>query len=176
MIETERLVLRPFTEADREPLAQVHADSRVTDWLGGPMDRAKTDALIDRVGDHIERHGFGFWAAERRADRRLIGMIGLIVLSDDLPMAPGVEIGWRLAADTHGQGLATEGAAAALAWGFANLDVPEIVAFTAETNVASQAVMRKIGMTADPSRDFDHPRLAPDHPLRRHVLYAKARG
>ena len=175
MIETERLTLRPFVDADRDPLIEMSADPRVGNWLGGVLDATGVDAQMARVSAHIAEHGFGFWAAERKADRRFVGMIGLMVLGLDLPPAPGVEIGWRLAADAHGQGLATEGARAALAWGFANLAVDEIVAFTAETNLASQAVMRRLGMQADPSRTFEHPRLAPDHPLRRHVLYAKAR-
>jgi RimJ/RimL family protein N-acetyltransferase len=85
-------------------------------------------------------------------------------------------MGWRLAVGAQGQGLATEGARAALDWGFANLDVNEILAWTADSNVASQAVMRRIGMTPDPSRDFDHPRLAEDHPLRRHVVFAARRA
>jgi RimJ/RimL family protein N-acetyltransferase len=175
VIETERLTLRPFIGTDRKPLIEMSADPRVGRWLGGVLDEAGVDALIARVSGHIAEHGFGFWAAERKADRRFVGMIGLTVLGPDLPPAPGVEIGWRLAADAHGQGLATEGAGAALAWGFANLPLDEIVAFTARTNLASQAVMRRLGMRADPSRDFEHPRLAADHPLRSHVLYAKAR-
>src|SRR3546814_3732503 len=77
-------------------------------------------------------------------------------------------MGWRLAYEAWGEGLATEGAAAALAWGFANLDTPEIVAFTARSNLRSQAVMRRIGMTPAPERDFLHPNLAHDHPLRPH--------
>lgn len=175
MIETGRLILRPFVPSDRGPLIAMSADPRVGDWLGGVLDEAGVDALMARATTHIERHGFGFWAAERKADRRFVGMIGLMVLGEDLPPAPGVEIGWRLAADVHGQGLATEGASAALAWGFANLVLDEIVAFTAVANLASQAVMRRLGMTPDPARDFEHPRLAPDHPLRRHVLYSKRR-
>ena len=69
----------------------------------------------------------------------------------------------------------SEAAKAALAWGFANLDRDEFLAFTADTNLASQGVMRKIGMVADPARDFDHPRLAADHPLLRHVVYVARR-
>lgn len=176
MIETDRLILRPFIESDRRPLIEMSADPRVGKWLGGVLDEAGVDALMTRAATHIAQHGFGFWAAERRADRRFVGMIGLMVMGDDLPPAPGVEIGWRLAADVHGQGLATEGASAALDWGFANLPLDEIVAFTAVSNLASQAVMRRLGMQPDPARDFEHPRLAPDHPLRRHVLYAKTRS
>lgn len=176
MIETERLILRPFVDTDREPLIAMSADPRVGQWLGGVLDADGVDALMARQQSHIDRHGFGFWAAERKADAAFVGMIGLMVLGDDLPPAPGVEVGWRLAPAAQGQGLATEGASAAIDWAFANLQLDEVVAFTAVSNLASQAVMRRIGMEADPRRDFEHPRLAPDHPLRRHVLYAKARA
>lgn len=176
MIETERLILRPYTEADRAPFAEINGHPEVGRWLGGVMDREASDALMTRIHVHINEHGFGFWAAERRSDNRLVGAIGLLVVKEGaLPFGPAIEMGWRLHPDAHGQGLATEGAAAALAWGFANLPAPEIVAFTAEGNLASQAVMRRIGMRHDPSRDFDHPRLAEGHPLRRHVLFASKR-
>ena len=176
MIETERLILRAFRDEDRAPFAALNADPRVAEWLGGPIDRAASDALVDRVNAHIAEHGFGFWAAERRSDGVLVGMIGLgVVKPEALPVGPAVEIGWRLIHDAWGGGYATEGASAALGWGFANLDVPEVIAFTGRTNLKSQAVMRRVGMTPDPARDFDHPRLAEDHPLRRHVVFAAKR-
>lgn len=174
MIETERLILRPFRAADREPFAALNGDTRVSDWLGGPIDRSASDAMIDRINAAIERDGFGFWAAERRADGRLVGMIGLRRQAD-APPAPCIEMGWRLAQEAQGQGLATEGAAAALAWGFANLETEEILAWTAAANLRSQAVMRRIGMAASPERDFDHLALPEDHPLRRHVVFAARR-
>ena len=173
MIETDRLVLRPWRDGDRDAFAAINGDPRVHDWLGGPIPADATFAMMDRINAAIARDGFGFWAAERRADGRLAGMIGLSrVAAGDLPVGPGVEIGWRLHPDLWGQGLASEGARAALDWGFATGGLDEILAFTAETNLASQAVMRRIGMTPDPARDFDHPRLAQDHPLRRHVVWA----
>lgn len=175
MIETARLILRAFREDDRAPFAAINGDPRVSDWLGGPISPAQSDATIDRINAHIATHGFGFFAAERKADGRLIGMIGLQPIRDDLPPAPGVELGWRLAPDAQGTGLATEGAAAVLAWGFANLDRDELLAFTAESNLRSQAVMTRIGMRHDPARDFDHPVLADDHPLRRHVVFVARR-
>lgn len=175
MIETERLILRAFREADRAPFAAVNADPRIGDWLGGVIDRAASDALIDRVNAHIAEHGFGAFAAQRKADGRLVGAIGLMTLHPRLPPAPGVELVWRLAPEAQGTGLATEGAAAVLAWGFANLDRDELIAFTAAANVRSQAVMRRIGMRHDPARDFDHPALAEGHPLRRHVVFAAQR-
>jgi RimJ/RimL family protein N-acetyltransferase len=176
VIETERLILRPYTEADRAPFAEINGHPDVGAWVGGAMDRKASDALMDRINAHIAEHGFGFWAAERRWDGRLVGAIGLLVVKEGaLPFGPAIEMGWRLHPAVHGQGLATEGAAAALAWGFANVPRDEIVAFTAGSNLASQAVMRRIGMRHDPARDFDHPRLPEDHPLRRHVLFAARR-
>ena len=176
MIETERLILRPFRDEDREAFAAINADPRVSDWLGGAIDRAASNAMIDRIGLHIAEHGFGFFAAERKADRRLIGAIGMMVAGSAGVLPAGdIELAWRLHPDAQGGGLATEGAAACRDWAFANLDADEIVAITAETNLRSQAVMTKIGMTRDPAKDFDHPKLAADHPLRRHVLFVLKR-
>lgn len=176
MIETERLILRAFRDEDRAPFAAINGDPRVHEWLGGPISVDQTNAMIDRINAHIAQHGFGFFAAERKADGKLIGMIGLQVVRDELPPAPGVELGWRLTPDAQGTGLATEGAAGILAWGFENLDRDELIAFTAHNNVRSQAVMRRIGMSHDPARDFDHPVLAADHPLRRHVVFVAKRA
>ena len=172
MIITDRLVLRRWTDADRPAFAAINGDPRVHDWLGGPITAEATDTMVDRITAGIDAQGFGLWAAEQRADGRLAGMIGLSrVAAGDLPVGPCVEIGWRLHPDLWGQGLASEGARAALDWGFGPGTLTEIVAFTAETNLASQAVMRRIGMLPDPALDFDHPRLAQDHPLRRHVVW-----
>src|SRR5262249_31823228 len=84
---------------------------------------------------------------------------------------PCVEIGWRLAAEYWNRGYATEGARAALDFGFKILQLEEVVSFTVPGNIRSQRVMEKIGMTHSPSDDFDHPLLPEGHPLRRHVLY-----
>ena len=174
MIETERLFLRAFRDEDRAPFAAINGDPRVGDWLGGVRDRAASDELVDRINAGIAQNGYDFWAAVRKSDGVLVGMIGLRTERDD-PPAPCLEMGWRLAVTAQGQGYATEGAKAALNWGFATQPVDEILAWTAATNLASQAVMRRIGMTPDPTRDFDHPRLAADHPLRRHVVFAARR-
>ncbi|HEX2801893.1 MAG TPA: GNAT family N-acetyltransferase, partial [Phenylobacterium sp.] len=171
MIETDRLVLRPWRDDDRAAFAAINADPRVAVWLGGVRSPVETEAQIARIGRHIARHGYGFWAAERKADRRLVGMIGL-KFNEETPPGPCVELGWRLAHDCWGQGLATEGARGAMAWGFANLDASEITAFTASDNRASQAVMTRIGMIHDPARDFEHPGLPAGHPLRPHVFFA----
>ncbi len=177
MIETERLLLRPFREADRPAFAALNADPAVGAWVGGPHDRDESDAMMDRIGAHFDEHGFGLWALERKADGVLLGFDGLqTVKAGALPVGPGVEIGWRLIPAAWGGGYATEGARAALAWGFANLDLDEILSFTAATNTRSEAVMKRIGMARAPERDFDHPRLADDHPLKRHIVYVAKRA
>lgn len=175
MLQTPRLVLRAFCENDREPFAAINADPRVHYWLGGPIDRATSDASLDEVNAQIARHGFGLWAAEHRADRRLAGMIGLKPTPPDLPVSPAIEVGWHLAVAYWGQGLAAEGARAALDWAFRNLAVREVISTTAASNLRSQGVMRRLGMTPQPSRTFDHPHLPAEHPLRPHLVFAITR-
>lgn len=175
MIQTERLILRAYREEDRRDFAALNGDPQVGAWLGGTLDRTGSDALLDRLNAHIIERGWGAWAVERKADGKLIGMTGLAPVSDALPVGPAIEIEWRFIPDAWGKGYASEAARAVLSWAFANLDQDEFLAFTADTNLASQGVMRKIGMIADPSRDFDHPNLAADHPLNRHVVYVARR-
>ncbi|MFO0541084.1 MAG: GNAT family N-acetyltransferase, partial [Phenylobacterium sp.] len=154
MIVTDRLVLRPWKDADRLAFAAINGDPRVHDWLGGPISAEASYALIDRINAGIAADGFGLWAAELRTDGRLAGMIGLSrVAEGNLPVGPCVEIGWRLHPDVWGQGLASEGAQAALDWGLGPGGIAVILAFTATTNLASQAVMRRSGLTPDPSRE-----------------------
>jgi RimJ/RimL family protein N-acetyltransferase len=170
MIETERLILRPWSDADREPLSRITADPRVMEFFPTVLTREESDTLIDRCDAHYREHGFTYFAAELRATGELIGFIG--IARTPLPhLAPLVEIGWRLAFEHWNRGLATEGARAALRYGFERLNLPEIVAFTATGNVRSRRVMEKLGMTRDPSDDFDHPRIPAGNPLQRHVLY-----
>ena len=175
MIETERLRLRTCREDERDVVAALNADPEVGAWLGGVLDRVQSDAMFDRIRAHIAERGYGLWAAERKSDCALIGLIGLNTVPADLPLAPGVEMSWRLFPHAWGAGYAVEGAAAALAFGHARIGAPEIVAFTTTENLRSRAVMDRIGMTRDPARDFEHPRLPLGHPLRSHLVYAARR-
>lgn len=171
MIETERLLLRGWEKGDREPFARMNSDARVMEFFPAPLSHAESDALIEHIERHFRAHGFGLYAAELREERRFIGFVGLAVPAFEAHFTPCVEIGWRLCAECWGRGLATEGASAVVRHAFEELKLDAIVSFTVPANVRSRRVMEKIGMTHNPSDDFDHPNLPEGHPLRRHVLY-----
>jgi RimJ/RimL family protein N-acetyltransferase len=143
----------------------------VIEYLPAPLTRAESDALADRIATHFAQHNFGLWAVEIPDVSAFIGFIGLSTTDFKAPFTPCVEIGWRLAAAYWGQGYASEGAKAALAFGFETLQLSEIVSFTVPPNRRSRRVMEKIGLTHDPQDDFGHPLLPSDHPLHTHVLY-----
>lgn len=170
-LRTARLVLRRWRDADRDPFAALNADPRVTEHFRSPLDRARSDELVDRIEAGFDRYGFGLWAVEVAGTGEFVGFTGLAVPSFDPPWGRSVEVGWRLAFHAWGKGYATEAATAALDHGFDVVGLPSVVSFTARSNERSQAVMRRLGMTYDPADDFGHPGLPPGHRLRPHVLY-----
>ncbi len=170
MIQTERLILRRWCEADRAPYAVINADPELAYWLGGSISRAQNDANIDRYNACIDGRGFGRWAVERKADHALVGAVGAMPISEGLGMA-GHEIGWRIARPAWGAGYAREAARAALDDGLNRVGLSEVVAFTTPANLRSLSVMKAIGMVHDPARDFEHPALPKGHPLRRLVVF-----
>lgn len=168
---TKRLRLREWREEDRAPFAALNADPRVAEFLPTPLGRVESDAFLERAMQHFRDHGFGIYAVESRSERGCIGFIGLSVAPFEAAFTPCVEIGWRLAAEHWGRGLATEGARAVMAHAFGALRLAEIVSWTVPANARSRRVMEKLGMTHNPADDFDHPRLPAGEPLRRHVMY-----
>jgi len=164
-------VLRPFTDVDREPFAELNTHPLVVESLGSSPSRAESDAMLDRYRAEMAHEGWGFWAVSVAGGASFIGMVGLHRVHEIMPFAPGIEIGWRLHPDHWGHGYASEAAAASLAYGFGPGGIREVVAFTTTVNARSQAVMARIGMARDPAGDFDHPGLPEGSPLRRHVLY-----
>ena len=168
-IETSRLTLRRWTLADLEPFARINADADVMEFFPSTLTREESDALLGRINNHFDSHGFGLWAVEVKSGP-LIGFIGLNVPRFDAHFTPCVEIAWRLAKQHWGNGYAPEGARAALDFAFGPLDLDEVVALTTTNNYRSRRVMEKIDMTCSEDDDFDHPWVE-DGPLRRHVLY-----
>jgi len=176
VVTTERLVLRHWRESDREPFARLNADPRVMEFMPHVLSKQESNAMVDRIETHFRQHSYGLCAVELRRGATFIGFIGLNVPSFNAAFTPCVEVGWRLAADYWNQGLATEGARAIVGYAFDVLGLEELVSFTVPANVKSRRVMEKLGMTHELSDDFDHPRLLPEHPLRRHVLFRLSRS
>ena len=171
MIETERLILRRWRDEDREPYVAMRADPQVSAWLDGPFSREEALARIARNEAALEAHGYGRMAMERRADGRFIGYCGLAPTGGELPFDGACEVGWSVIAGAWGQGYAGEAARAVFADGFKRLDLDRILAFTGALNLRSQAVAQKLGMTRRPELDFDHPGLAANPPLKRHIVF-----
>jgi RimJ/RimL family protein N-acetyltransferase len=174
-LRTERLLLRRWRDSDRIPFRQMNADPRVMEFFPEPLTADASDALIERAEKHFGHHGFGPFAVGLLETGGFIGFVGLSVPAFDAHFMPAVEIGWRLAFDHWGKGLATEGAHAALHFGFSELGLEQVVSFTVPANLRSRRVMERLGMTHDPVDDFDHPKLPEGHALCRHVLYRISR-
>jgi len=176
MIDTARLVLRPWQPSDREPFAQMNADPRVMEFFPAALTVGESNSLVDKIEAHFHRHGFSLWALEERSMGAFLGFAGLAHVPFEAHFTPAVEIGWRLAHSAWNRGFATEAARAAVQHGFTALGLDQIVAFTVPANTRSRHVMDKLGMTHDIAGDFNHPRLAVGHPLRPHLLYRLRRG
>jgi len=174
-IETSRLILREWKDTDFDPFKKMGLDPRVMEDFPSLLSPERSEAMIKGMQTHFQEHGFTFWATELKSTGQFVGFIGLALVSFDAHFTPAVEIGWRLAYESWGQGYAPEGAIAALQAGFNQLKLSEIVSFTAVRNIKSQRVMQKIGMTHLESENFNHPRIPPTHPLCKHVLYRAKR-
>lgn len=176
-LRTARLLLRAWRDTDRAPYAALNADPEVMRHFPSTLTREQSDAMVDTLQGAFERRGYGLWAAERLDTSSFIGFVGLSSPSWVTDFTPCVEVGWRLAREHWGHGLAPEAANAALDFAFAHVDLPgdEVVSFTTTQNLKSRRVMEKIGMRHDAARDFDHP-LLPDWVERAHVLYCMSRA
>ena len=168
---TERLLLRQWRDEDWAPFAALNADPEVMRHFPSTLDRQESDAFAYRNAALLEVNGWGLWAVEVVESGEFVGFVGLNQPQWTAAFTPCTEVGWRLARSAWGKGYATEAARAALAVAFGPLGLDEVVSFTTVANDRSRAVMERLGMSRDPAEDFDHPKLGPDSPVRRHVLY-----
>lgn len=173
VLETPRLVLRTWEDADLEPFAALNADPEVMRFFASVVDRAGTQASMDRQRESWEQNRFCLWVVEDRTGA-FLGFTGLAVPRFEASFTPCVEIGWRLVRRCWGQGYAPEAAAACLGYAFHTLGLPSVVSFTAAVNQPSRRVMEKLGMVFEGS--FDHPSLPEGHALRPHVLFRSRPG
>ena len=165
-LETPRVRLRAWREADLPAFAALNADPEVRRWFPGTLTREQSDASAAALQAHLAAYGFGFWAVEVPGVAPFIGFVGLQTVSFAAHFTPATDLGWRLGRAYWGHGYATEAARAALAYGRALDGLPTVVSFTVPGNAPSRRVMERIGMRHDPDGDFDHPALPEAHPMR----------
>jgi RimJ/RimL family protein N-acetyltransferase len=160
-IETERLILRDWDEADIGPFIRHTNTPAVMRWLGGVQSEARlADTIRSRMMRWQAERGFTFWVVERRADSELLGFCGIKIADTAGSPIEGVhEVGWRLREDVWGQGYAREAATASIDHGFEVLGAPRIVAITFAQNSPSWGLMERLGMTRRPECDYDDPRF-----------------
>ncbi len=173
-IETDRLVLRKCEAGDLDGFIRLNTDQRVYEFFRS--NPSKEDCEIGfQIGMQKQaKDGFGFAVVEHKDTGAFLGFCGLEIPSyaaGRLPFEPCVEIGWRLLPETWGKGVTVEASRGWLKFGFENLKLDEVVAYTVVQNHRSRRVMEKLGMVHDPADDFDFPGVDVDHPLCRHVLY-----
>ncbi|WP_299347985.1 GNAT family N-acetyltransferase [uncultured Maritalea sp.] len=172
MIETERLILRPFVDADTDTFASFTADPVVMRFYPDVQTRQEAELWLSRCAERFAKHGFHMMAVERKSDGALLGLAGCGRIPYDVPGPSDVEAGWLFGKQYWGKGYATEAASAAIAHTFSNFDVPEIVAITYRNNWPSRKVMEKLGFIHNPLRDFEHTQLPRDSKVLPHVLYS----
>ncbi len=170
VIETNRIILRRWQEADLEPFISMNADSEVMHYFPSVLNENETKSLYEVIQQEFADYGYGLYATEEKNSGNFIGFIGFHWARFDIDFCPIIEIGWRLDKRCWGKGYATEGAKACLDYGFKNLLFEKIVSFTTVQNIGSQKVMQKIGMKFD--HFFKHPKIQKNHPLNAHVLYS----
>ena len=148
-LTTERLILRRWRDADREPFARLNGDPAVMRHFVQPLTRDESDALVDRIEAGFEECGFGIWAVERRDDGAFLGFTGLTPPTFEAPFTPCVEVGWRFDRFAWGHGYATEAGRESLRFGFEEAGLPEIFSWTSPLNTA---VGRGHGAARDAAR------------------------
>ena len=170
IITTERLGLRRWTDDDFLPFSKMNKDPEVMRYFPSLLNDEETTAMMGRIKAHFDKHGFGLFALEKLSTKEFIGYAGFMVPSFESYFTPCIEIGWRLRKEDWGKGYATEAAKACLHYGFETLGFNKIYSFTSTINLRSEKVMQAIGMIKE--GEFDHPKIALNDRLCRHVLYS----
>ena len=168
-LETPRLILRDWQEADYEPYILLNMDSEVMEFFPYTLTREQSLSHLSGIRAHFDEYGYGLFALERKDNGRFIGFTGLSHPNFVSYFTPCVEVGWRLSKADWNNGFATEAAMACLQYGLNELQLPVIYSFTSIHNTRSEQVMKKIGLIRQGI--FDHPSMVEGHFLRQHVLY-----
>jgi RimJ/RimL family protein N-acetyltransferase len=146
-LETPRLILREFREADLDAYAEMSADPEVMQHIGTGRTLSRDEAWrsMAMMLGHWQLRGYGMWAIEDRHAKTMVGRVGFWNPEGWV----GFEIGWTLHRSAWGQGYATEGAKVALNYAFEELNQPHIISVIRPANLASRRVAEKIGETLE---------------------------
>jgi RimJ/RimL family protein N-acetyltransferase len=168
-IETDRLLLREWIPADDMFYINMNRDESVMEFFPSILTEAQSLMHTERITGLIKEKGYGLFAVERKEDSAFIGFTGFSHPGFEASFTPCVEIGWRIGSKYWNKGYATEAAKACIDFGFEKMGWKDIYSFTSLLNTRSENVMKKIGMNKE--SEFNHPLLAEEHPLQKHVLY-----
>lgn len=169
-LETKRLIIRPWKEADFPAFAEMNRDPLVMKYFPAILSKEESRNLFDEINRRTMTNGFGLWACELKESKEVIGFVGLNKPTAQFYFSPCIEIGWRLRSQYWRKGYAKEAAIAVLQFAFEVLKLEKVVAFTATSNTPSESLMQVLGMTKLPD-NFLHPALPKEHPLAEHVVY-----
>lgn len=153
VFETERLIARRWVPEDAPDLFAIYSHPEVTRFLTGTRVSTMEEIhdRLPRILGTYERYGpgFGVWAAVRKEDDLVLGMVLLKALPgpDEAILTDDIEVGWHLRREVWGMGYATEMGAGALRHGFERQGLREIHAVVDPGNVASVAVAERLKMT-----------------------------
>lgn len=153
-IETDRLILRDWREADWQPFWEGTNTPVVMRWLGGVCDADKRAAARSRLESYRNEYGHTFWVIERKSDSQILGFCGLKRSNQAGGPIGMMEVGWRLREDAWGKGYALEAATASLDLAFDRFDAGEVIALTVMPNTASWGLMKRLGMRRREDLDF----------------------
>lgn len=170
-LSTKRLFLRHWKPSDLPLFAEMNSDPRVMRHFPKTLSEEESNLLAKKLIEELEKNPYGLWAVEAFGEAPFIGFVGLHQASFATHFTPCVEIGWRLSYDHWKKGYAFEAASRVLEYAFQTLSMEEIVSFTTKTNVRSENLMKKLGMSYRQEDDFMHPNIPSSSPLCSHVLY-----
>lgn len=146
IIKTERLGLRNWIHNDIKPFIEMGKDEVVMRHFPNTLSDEESIGLIQRLQKHFDNFGYTYFAVDILESDDFIGFAGLANQTWESEYTPCVDLGWRLKRSAWGKGYATEAAKACLASALSTFGLKEVFAFVTDTNLASENVMKKIGM------------------------------
>jgi RimJ/RimL family protein N-acetyltransferase len=152
LLETDRLRLRPYRREDVDDLLGMFSDPEHMRFYPTTLDRAGTEAWLERQFERYAIDGYGLWIAERRSDGVFVGTVGPAL--QEVEGERQVEIGWHVRPGLKGRGYAPEAGAAARDWVFATLGVDHLISLILPENAPSARVAEKLGMHVWKEADF----------------------